>query len=121
MDPKQRVGLLIKTLRKRKKWTQPQLAERIHRTVDGVSNLERGASLPSYETLVHLSRELGVPVADFFNFEGGEKITARRTRTLITLMEMIRSLNDRDLDVVVNMVEALLAGREGDGNRSGEG
>lgn len=75
------------------------------------SNLERGLSLPGYETLVYLSAELGIPVEDFFNLEGNGKTSTKRTRSLITLMDMARSLDDRDLTVAVKLIDVLVTAR----------
>ena len=47
---KDRVGSKIQAIRKRRKLTQPQLADRIGRSVDALSNLERGVSLRGKDT-----------------------------------------------------------------------
>lgn len=106
MDLKNRVASRIKTFRDRSGLTQEELAERTERSVDAISNLERGVSLPSFETLERLSAALGVPVRDFFDFGEAEE-TSRRTQLLAALGAVARTLNDDDLEVAVRQIEAL--------------
>jgi len=106
MDLKNRVASRIKTFRDRSALTQEELAERTERSVDAISNLERGVSLPSFETLERLSAALGVPVRDFFDLGEAEE-TSRRTQLLAALGGVARTLNDDDLEVAVRQIEAL--------------
>jgi len=107
MSLKNRVGKRIKDLRGQKKLSQEQLAELIERSVDAVSNLERGISLPNFETLERLSTALGVPVREFF--EVHEDQNMHRAALLARLVDMGRSLTDRDLEVAVRQVEVLMS------------
>lgn len=52
-------------LRKSRKWTQAELAERIHYSDKSVSKWERGDALPDLKVLVQLSELFGVTL-DFF-------------------------------------------------------
>lgn len=105
MDIKNRVALRIKITRKNRQLSQAELAERIDRTADAVSQLERGVSLPSFETLERLAKALDVPIRDFFDFEEG--LNAVRTRLMASLMDYIRALNEQDLEAVVQMARFL--------------
>lgn len=108
MDIRSRVALRIRTIRRARGLTQEDLAEMAERSVDAISNIERGASLAGYDTLEKLAKGLGVPVADFFSEpeEGGGK----RTETMERLLDAARSLGDDDLDKAATIVE-VLAGR----------
>ena len=88
------------------------MADLIGRSTDAVSNLERGVSLPSFETLERLSQELDVPIREFFDLPEGRETSARRRELLATLADLARSMSDGDLEVAVRQVEALV-GREG--------
>lgn len=109
MELKDRVALRIKTLRRRRGLTQESLAELIGRTVDAVSNLERGKSLPSFETLEKLSEALETPLRDFFDLDRtvNARTAAKRVSLMATLLDAARGLTDSDLEVAVQQVEAL--------------
>ncbi len=103
-----RVGVRIKALRARRGLTQEQLASRIDRTVETVSNIERGRTLPSLSTLESLSRQLGVPLRDFFDQESEIRtVDPRRLQMEIRLQDVIRSLPDEDLELALGQIEVL--------------
>lgn len=108
MDLKNRVGLRIKTIRKELNLTQEELAEKIDRTKDAVSNLERGLSLPSFETLETMSKVLDVPIHDFFDLEGEENSDRERVELMTQLIVTARQLENDDLHVAVQQITALL-------------
>jgi len=101
MDIKNRVALRIRTIRKSRGLTQEDLAGMIDRSVDAVSNLERGASLASYDTLERLAVGLEVPLASFF--EG----PPQRTATMTRLVDAARLLDDDTLTKAAIIVEVL--------------
>lgn len=109
MELKDRVALRIKTLRRRRGLTQEGLAELIGRTVDAVSNLERGRSLPSFETLEKLSEALETPLRDFFDLDHTTtaRAAAKRVPLMTTLLDAARGLTDSELEIAVQQVEAL--------------
>ena len=109
MKLKDRVAARIKTLRRRRGLTQENLAELIERTVDAVSNLERGVSLPSFDTLERLSRALEVPARDFFDEDARGRGSAKHAALTATLADCARSLSDADLELAVEQVQALVA------------
>ena len=108
MDTKKRVGLRIRAIRKQQKLTQDQLAERIGRSVEAISNLERGISHPSFETLEGLSEALDVPVKAFFEFEGGTDVSPKRASLLEELSTTAAQLSDKDLEIGVQQLKALV-------------
>ena len=61
-----RFGKRLRKIRREKDITQEQLAEAIGVTGEFISNLERGKSAPSFETVEKLSEALGVDVEEFF-------------------------------------------------------
>lgn len=110
MDIRSRVALRIRTIRKSRGLTQEDLAAMIDRSVDAVSNIERGTSLAGYDTLERLAVGLSVPVASFF--VEAEEGSSRRTELMERLIDAARSLDDETLTKAAGMVE-LLAGRKG--------
>ena len=66
MDLKRRIAVKLRTIRKDRKLTQEELAALIGRSVDAVSNIERGKGLPSLGTLDAIAVKLQLPIGDFF-------------------------------------------------------
>jgi transcriptional regulator with XRE-family HTH domain len=73
------------------------LAEKVERTVDAISPLERGRSLPSFETLERLALALDVPIRDFFVVDKGDERGIQRTRLIAVILDIARGLPDKDL------------------------
>lgn len=63
------IGLSIAKIRKDRELTQAQLAEMIDTTVETVSRLERGVSVPSLKTLAKISMALHVHIKELLDFE----------------------------------------------------
>jgi transcriptional regulator with XRE-family HTH domain len=87
------------------------LAEKIGRTGDAVSQLERGLSLPSFETLERLAQALDVPIRDFFDSDGTEGGSAQRQKLLAEVIDMARRMTDKDLQVAVQVLDAVTSGK----------
>ena len=64
-----RFGKRLRHLRRRADLSQEQLAERIGKSVDLVSMIERGRVAPSFRTLDDLAVALDVRVYELFMFE----------------------------------------------------
>lgn len=103
-DMKQSLGLRIRTFRLARKMTQEQVAEAIERTPEAVSNIERGQSLPSLDTLERLALALDVPLAEFFEKDGGSR---QRIELEARLRVLARTMSDEDLEVSVGQAEVL--------------
>lgn len=108
MSLKDRVASRIKTIRKLRGLTQEQLAQRTDRTVFAISQLERGRSLPSFETLERLSAALEVPVRDFFDEDSeAEGMSAQRLGLTTELADRVRSMADDQLAATLRVIEAI--------------
>lgn len=105
MDVKNRVAMRIRTIRKRRGLSQEDMAGLINRAPDTISNLERGVSLPTYETLDDLAKGLNVPLADFFLDEDAD--TATRAEAMARLTDAARQLNDEMLVTAAAIMEVL--------------
>ena len=67
------LGGNIRRLRKARGMTQAQLAEKISRSEDAVSNIERGGSAPPPETAFAISNALNVELSDLYDFDVGSQ------------------------------------------------
>lgn len=107
MSTAERFGWTVRALRKQQGLTQEQLAQRMDRSVDSISQLERGINLPSFDTLDRLSAALDVPVREFFDEDTGNQ---ERTELIATGTGILRRLSDRDLKIAVEQLRALSGG-----------
>lgn len=105
MDVKNRVALRIRTIRKRRGLSQEDMAALINRSPDTISNLERGVSVPTYETLDELAKGLKVPLADFFLDDEAE--TVARAEVMARLTDAARQLDDGMLATAAAIMEVL--------------
>ena len=88
--------------------SQEELAERVDRSVEAISGIERGRSLPNFLTLERLARALDVSVREFFDI-GPESArdNPRRSRIIVELVDAASGLNDADLELALEQVQAL--------------
>jgi transcriptional regulator with XRE-family HTH domain len=108
-DFEKNLGSKIRIARQRAGLTQEELAARVARTPESISNIERGQQEPSIKTVQSLARELGVPVAEFFeDDERGSGTNEQRIEMEFRLRDLARELTDRDLAVAVAQVNVLL-------------
>lgn len=107
MDLKRRIAIKLKAVRKSRQLTQNELAERAGRSVDAISNIERGKGLPSVETLEAVAKGLNIPIADLFSATGDELESAGRLLMLARLNDLGRGFDDRELGRALRILEAL--------------
>ena len=100
---KSRVGLQIKVLRTNRSMSQAELAEAIDRSVDAVSAIERGKSLPNFDTLERLADVLQVPVKEFFDIED-EDVSPKRAALITDINDMLRYMSDADVETSVALI-----------------
>ena len=117
MDMKQSLGLRIRAFRQTRRMTQEQVAEAIERTPEAVSNIERGQSLPSLDTLERLARALEVPLADFFE-NAGSHATRQRIEQEARFRMLTKSMSDEELEISLGQAEVLLRVRSKEAKRS---
>ncbi len=63
------LGLRIREIRKLKKLTQEQLAEKIGIEIPSLSNIENGKNYPNSETIEKIAKGLDVEIFELFIFE----------------------------------------------------
>ncbi|MCI0429615.1 MAG: helix-turn-helix domain-containing protein [Rhodospirillales bacterium] len=105
------VGLRVKALRQRRGLSQEELAERIDRSLNAISSIERGRTLPNFTTLERLSQVLGAPVRDFFEHPPDPNDNPRRARLLAELFIAARELSDSDLELAAEQVKVFSRSR----------
>ena len=68
MQTKELLGLKIKEIRKKRKLTQEQLAEKLELDTGYISKLEVGRNFPTIGTLEKIAQVLDVKIYDLFQF-----------------------------------------------------
>lgn len=105
---KRRFGRRVKLLRERAALTQEQLAEKIDRTVDAVSNIERGIHATKIEIAYLISQAVNVPLEDLFELEPDTPKDRERRKELNLLVDELQALDVRTLQAFRRMVEVIL-------------
>lgn len=105
-DLKRQIGRQIAKARLARGFTQAKLAELTGRSVEAISNLERGKSFPSVETLHSLSQHLAVPVRDLF--KEGKRNIDRRARLELKARGMLHLLTDEFLEIAIEQLVVLV-------------
>lgn len=86
MDQAKLFGKRLKALRKSRKLSQAQLAEKIDVGAKFLGDLETARRSPSFETIVSIAKELDVRLYDLFYFEkdlDDPKVLRRRLEALL--------------------------------------
>ena len=101
-----RVGKRIKQLREGAQLTQSDLASLILKSVETISNFERGKTTPSLSTLDDLASHLGVGISAFFD-EAPVKVDESPAERHI--QNKARLLNDKDRELLVDIADLMIA------------
>ncbi len=102
------LGQKIRIARQRAGLTQEDLAARIFRTSESISNIERGQQEPGIKTVQSLAAVLGLPISEFFETPDDSGNSESRLEMEFRLRDLARGLSDRDLAVAIAQIEVLL-------------
>lgn len=91
-DILKRLGMRIREERKKNKFTQEKLAERVGLSVDYIGYIERGKQTPYLKTLERIAKVLGVEVYELFLFR---KDKGRKDKEA-AIKELILSVENRE-------------------------
>ena len=107
IDVKELIGARVKTARNAHGYSQSELAEKIDRTKETISNTERALSAPTIETLERLSNVLGVPMVEFFEGYDGINRDKKRMVLEMEIRELLKLLNVNSLKIAKKQISAL--------------
>jgi transcriptional regulator with XRE-family HTH domain len=107
----EQIGRRIKSLREAKGLTQAQVADRLRKSVETISNFERGKTLTSVVTLGQLARVLNVRIADFFEGAAPAGDDHDLSDSAIIVRNAVDLLPEDDLEIVAGLVKVLEARR----------
>ncbi len=101
---KRAFGRRVQSLREGAGLTQERLADRIGRSVDTISNIERGANSTRVETAARLAEVLEVALSELFEFNTEPEPSRHRRRELADLSRRLGGLDDRQFRLLVSLV-----------------
>jgi len=105
---KRHIGLRVRSARRATGLTQAELAEKLDRAVETISNIERGQALPGLEMLAAIGAATRVSLIYFLEgFEQERKITQSRQAQEQAALDAIRALPDRQLPLLLRLVRAV--------------
>lgn len=108
-DLRQRFGRLVAANRRRKGWTQQQLADTSGVSLDMINRIERGVAAARFPNISRLADALEVDPAELFTPELAQG--ARQRRALNDVVARLSVLSDRDLEWVDRLLDAALKPR----------
>ena len=115
------LAILIHDLRKHKKYTLKQLAEKIGRSVGFLSQVERGLSQPTVADLTAISETLEVPTTYFYNLPKPKQLPCvtrpDERRTLYFANGITDILVSPKIRASFSMLESLLEAGASSGER----
>ena len=98
------LGMRIKELRKARKLSQEQLAEKINIDPKHLSRIEVGNSYPSFDTLEKIANILNVEMKEFFEFkhqEGNKELVKN-------IGEFLKVVDDEKLRLIFKIIRAVV-------------
>ncbi|RJQ41882.1 MAG: XRE family transcriptional regulator [Nitrospiraceae bacterium] len=102
------IGAQIARIRKEREITQAQLAETIDVTVETISRLERGVSIPSLKTIETISHALNVTMKELFDFEYSVRPADSDTdRELRKLLAFLKTRNSADIRLGFHILKSI--------------
>jgi len=101
------VGARVKAARKASNLTQAQLAEAVERTVEAISNIERGKSLPPLDLLARIARLTDCALTSLVEAPVGDGKVSERAGLELQLVAVGRSLPIEQLRIAVRQIGAL--------------
>lgn len=97
------LGGRLRELREARGLTQAQLAHLLGKSLETISNFERGKTLPSLVTLEQLAGVLGVSMQDFFS----DRVIKRPADGLDAVLAELRALGAEDRALAAELVRTL--------------
>lgn len=102
------IGSKIQTNRKKQRLTQAQLADRVGKSVETISNIERGAVWTSLEMLEALTTTLNCPLESLFSgYQGQIGQGPKTTRLLSEIHSLANELSVANLRVLRDLAQSL--------------
>lgn len=106
-DMKSALAVRLRDARRQARLSQEELAEKVSRSVDGISNIERGINLPSLDTLIDICRALSISAAVLVEELQSPAKSPERQELEWRLRSLCHDLPDRDLPLAIDLIAAV--------------
>ena len=106
------LGHRIKTLRKAKNLSQEALSEKIDKSVDTISNIERAVSAPRLETAIEIARALDVEPYELFRIRDLPLSDKQRTKLLDEIFDLLQDQPEEILKFTLSQTKQLVSLRD---------
>ena len=104
-DVQKQFGEKIRDCRKRKGMSQETLSELVDKTLDTISNIERGYTSTRIKTAIRLAKALDVPLVELFDFQATSQEDRQRRNQIQKVVEILRSCDDKTLNGAVEILK----------------
>ncbi len=101
------LGLRIQLFRKQKHLTQEDLAFKINKSKDTVSNIERGLAFARIETLIDICNTLEIELKDLFDYPVSNDITTKKVNLISDITKILASANSAKLEKYLEMIRLM--------------
>jgi transcriptional regulator with XRE-family HTH domain len=101
-DLKERFGRLVAANRRRKDWTQAELAEASDLSEDMVARLEKASVGVSFDTIEKLANALEVDPAELFSPTANK---AKQRKAVLDLVSRLSAFSDDELAWVADLIK----------------
>lgn len=108
MDEKKKFAKNLRRIRKSKGLSQEQLAEKIDRSPETISHLERGVNQPTLQTIISIREALKVPLDELFGISLDERVSdPKRALLLQKLNNVLNGMDNEKIRVLLDNAKAL--------------
>jgi len=105
---RQIIASRVKASRMARGWSQEELAARIGKTPESISNIERAKQLPALDTLMDLARVLDLPTAKVIEAsKDARRVSRERAEKEAKLLTVVEGLSDTALTIALQQIQAL--------------
>lgn len=102
-SPVESLGMALRAARKKKKFSQRGLADKLHMSVRTVITAESGTSNPKFETVALLAKELGVSLDEVI-YPGSSDVCVPKTVT-----DFFSGKSDEEIHAYISFCQQLEA------------
>ena len=106
------LGLQVKKRRKALNLSQEDLAEKIDKSVDTVSNIERGKGAPSFDTALDIANALGVEMFELFQVHDMSTKDKEKMKVLDSILDLLKDQPDEMLQFTLKQTQQLVSLKE---------